>query len=419
MTASAAPVRIAANTCRRVRRSRGGRPPGWSMAAGRNSRRCCAPRPGRRIGCSCRCAGAARYAWPELPGGESRATLVALARARALRRLPAVGGALPRAMLGFDRRLAEAYASRLSYRHTHLVVGQGLLPHLWRLGCLQGRSFDVLMERWPLAALQARLDRAAGPLSGEPDAGRFPGAGRDRRGGDRGAGRGVPPLHPAWRHRRALRGPGGASGLGAAGCRRGAAARDRRPHHPVPGFGPGPQGRLRPARRGRGAGHRPRRDRPGARAGRPVLAQCRGAAPARRRLARPGRRSGAAGDRRAPAAGAAARHGDGHPGDRHRRLRHRRRTGRHPGAGGRCRGPARSPVAGARRRVTAAIRSRPETPHRCRRSPPPPHRRTARRVPASPGRGWSRCGRPGSGGGSRRHRRTGPRARSAGPARPI
>ncbi|MFE0753836.1 VanW family protein [Inquilinus sp. NPDC058860] len=101
-----------------------------------------------------------RYAWPELAGGESRATLVALARARALRRLPVVGGALPRAMLGFDRRLAEAYARRLSHRHTHLVVGQGLLPHLWRLGCLQGRSFDVLMERWPLAALQARLDRA-------------------------------------------------------------------------------------------------------------------------------------------------------------------------------------------------------------------------------------------------------------------
>ncbi|MBW8727956.1 MAG: glycosyltransferase [Inquilinus limosus] len=101
-----------------------------------------------------------RYAWPETPGGENRATLVALARARALRRLPAAGGALPRATLDFDRRLAEAYARRLSHRHTHLVVGQGLLPHLWRLGCLQGRSFDVLMERWPLAALQARLDRA-------------------------------------------------------------------------------------------------------------------------------------------------------------------------------------------------------------------------------------------------------------------
>jgi len=114
-----------------------------------------------------------RYAWPELAGGESRATLVALARARALRRLPAAGGALPRAMLDFDRRLAEAYARRLPYRHSHLVVGQGLLPHLWRLGCLQGRSFDVLMERWPLAALQARLDRALARYPESPTLGDF------------------------------------------------------------------------------------------------------------------------------------------------------------------------------------------------------------------------------------------------------
>jgi hypothetical protein len=115
----------------------------------------------------------ARYAWPELPGGESRALLVGLARSRALRRLPAVGGVLPRAMLEFDRRLAEAYARRLSHRHTHLVVGQGLLPHLWRLGCLQGRSFDVLMERWPLAALQARLDRALARRPESPTLGDF------------------------------------------------------------------------------------------------------------------------------------------------------------------------------------------------------------------------------------------------------
>jgi hypothetical protein len=115
----------------------------------------------------------ARYAWPETPGGESRATLVALARARALRGLPAAGGALPRAMLEFDRRLAEAYVRHLSHRHTHLVVGQGLLPHLWRLGCLQGRSFDVLMERWPLAALQARLDRALARRPESPTLGDF------------------------------------------------------------------------------------------------------------------------------------------------------------------------------------------------------------------------------------------------------
>lgn len=129
--------------------------------------------PGDRLFLPMRWPARARYAWPELRGGESRATLVALARARALRRLPATGGALPRAMLEHDRRLAEAYAAHLSYRHTHLVVGQGLLPHLWRLGCLQGRSFDVLMERWPLAALQARLDRALARHPESPTLGDF------------------------------------------------------------------------------------------------------------------------------------------------------------------------------------------------------------------------------------------------------
>ena len=115
----------------------------------------------------------ARYAWPALAGGETRATMAALARARALRRLPATGSALPRTMLEFDRRLAEAYARRLFYRHTHLVVGQSLLPHLWRLGCLEGRSFDVLMDRWPLAALQARLDRALARRPESPTLGDF------------------------------------------------------------------------------------------------------------------------------------------------------------------------------------------------------------------------------------------------------
>jgi hypothetical protein len=115
----------------------------------------------------------AHYAWPALAGGETRATLVALLRARALRHLPAAGGALPRAMLAYDQRLAAAYARRLSYRHTHLVVSQSLLPHLWRDGCLQGRSFDVLMERWPLASLQARLDRALSRHPESPTLGDF------------------------------------------------------------------------------------------------------------------------------------------------------------------------------------------------------------------------------------------------------
>ena len=103
---------------------------------------------------------ARRYAWPAAAGREVRATVVALARAVASRRQPAQGRALQTLALTYDRRLAESYGRRLPHTHTHLVVGQSLLPHLWMLGCLQGRTFDVLMERWPLAELQRRLDHA-------------------------------------------------------------------------------------------------------------------------------------------------------------------------------------------------------------------------------------------------------------------
>jgi len=103
---------------------------------------------------------ARRYAWPAASGREVRATAVALARALAARRQPAQGHAIQTLALTYDRRLAESYARRLPYTQTHLVVSQSLLPHLWDLGCLQGRTFDVLMERWPLAELQRRLDHA-------------------------------------------------------------------------------------------------------------------------------------------------------------------------------------------------------------------------------------------------------------------
>lgn len=103
---------------------------------------------------------ARRYAWPAAPGREIRATAVALARAIAARRQPAQGSELQTLALTYDRRLAESYIRRLPYTQTHLVVSQSLLPHLWALGCLRGRTFDVLMERWPLAELQRRLDHA-------------------------------------------------------------------------------------------------------------------------------------------------------------------------------------------------------------------------------------------------------------------
>ncbi len=116
---------------------------------------------------------ARRYVWPRSPGGEIRATVVALARTIATRRQPPQGHAVQSLALTYDRRLAAWYANRLPYTHTHLVIGQSLLPHLWRLGCLQGRTFDVLMERWPLAELQSRLDRAHRAHPDSPTLGDF------------------------------------------------------------------------------------------------------------------------------------------------------------------------------------------------------------------------------------------------------
>ena len=108
--------------------------------------------PSRRIG---------RHAagWPRI-APERTADLAVLRRSFALRTAPADR---PRAaiLLAADERLARQYARRLPAGHTRLVVAQSLLPHLWRTGALRGRSFDVLLDRLPLEALQATLDAAA------------------------------------------------------------------------------------------------------------------------------------------------------------------------------------------------------------------------------------------------------------------
>lgn len=102
-----------------------------------------------------------RYAWSsdgfatvhQFPG-------ITLARAIGSRRLAAQGAARQRALLRYEAELAEAMAERLPASATHVVVAQTLLPHLWRLGALGGRRFDVLMTRPPLQLLHQALDRA-------------------------------------------------------------------------------------------------------------------------------------------------------------------------------------------------------------------------------------------------------------------
>ncbi|HEX8167894.1 MAG TPA: VanW family protein [Beijerinckiaceae bacterium] len=116
----------------------------------------------------------ARYAWPEgRCGTEATAAVTALRRAFALRRAPAQGRALQSRLLAFDAALAGAYARKLSHLHTRAVVAQNLLPHLWIMGALAGRSFDVLVDRWPMAELQRRLDGALAAHPESPTLGDF------------------------------------------------------------------------------------------------------------------------------------------------------------------------------------------------------------------------------------------------------
>jgi vancomycin resistance protein VanW len=106
--------------------------------------------PSRRIG-------GASAGWPAV-AAERPADFAALRRSLALR----TAGRTPRArlLLEADARLAATYARRLAAGHTHLVIAQPLLPHLWRLGVLQGRSFEVLLDRLPIDAMHGVLDAA-------------------------------------------------------------------------------------------------------------------------------------------------------------------------------------------------------------------------------------------------------------------
>lgn len=102
-----------------------------------------------------------RYGWPTgVCQREGAATLATLRRSLDLRGA-GQGGALQARAMQADARLAAAYPARLWRLDSHAFVAQNLLPHLWRLGVLQGRNFSVLMDRLPLAALHEQLDAAA------------------------------------------------------------------------------------------------------------------------------------------------------------------------------------------------------------------------------------------------------------------
>lgn len=108
------------------------------------------------------------YQWSPPPGVNTwHATVSTLLRSFRQRRLPAQGALRQRTLLESEAALARAFAAKLDPQCRHLVVSQNLLPHLWKSGALGGRSFDVLIQRWPMAELQRRLDlaKAAHPAS--------------------------------------------------------------------------------------------------------------------------------------------------------------------------------------------------------------------------------------------------------------
>jgi hypothetical protein len=102
----------------------------------------------------------ARYGWP----GTVRhiATFATLRRHLAMRRVvDSPGGVRQRSALHHDRMVARRLAQAIDYRAGHLVVSQSWLLWLDEAGALGGRSFDVLMTRYPMADIHLMLDRIA------------------------------------------------------------------------------------------------------------------------------------------------------------------------------------------------------------------------------------------------------------------
>lgn len=141
--------------------------------------------------------GHARYAWGA--GVERGAGLAAAARHLAMRIVRDRPGAQRQpAYLRHDRQVFEALLRRLDYHADRLVIDQRFLPFAARAGVLGGRRYDVLMVRYPLAALHERLDALALAEGASPSLSDFRAPGdlvRDEAAGLAGAARLVTPHH--------------------------------------------------------------------------------------------------------------------------------------------------------------------------------------------------------------------------------
>jgi hypothetical protein len=83
-----------------------------------------------------------------------------LQRSLALRWAVSRGVTVAKAHFELAETLAKIYERRLGHDVEHVCVAQTLLPYLWKSGVLGGRTFDVLMYRYPVRVLEQQLDAA-------------------------------------------------------------------------------------------------------------------------------------------------------------------------------------------------------------------------------------------------------------------
>ena len=113
-----------------------------------------------------------RYDWPI---ERRRVATVAMAtRHWAMRRVARASGAIRQATyLKYDRLVARRLARAIDFRARHLVVAQAWLPWLDELGVFGGRTFDVVMSRYPLGEIHRLLDAAGSEVVSSATIGDF------------------------------------------------------------------------------------------------------------------------------------------------------------------------------------------------------------------------------------------------------
>jgi glycosyltransferase involved in cell wall biosynthesis len=102
-----------------------------------------------------------RFHWNIAGPKAKHATIISVWRALKLRRHAMNGPVRRQILLDFDQKLAEQYQKSLDPRVKHIMVDISLLAPLWKSGALGGRTFSVLITRWPLNEIHRLFDEAS------------------------------------------------------------------------------------------------------------------------------------------------------------------------------------------------------------------------------------------------------------------